>query len=91
MKPAIFLAPLLLLAACVPAEPPVVEEPPRDACGAPRYEVLIGQPATVLTDMTFPAGTRIIQPGSAVTMDFRPDRLNIEIGQNQRVEKVACY
>jgi len=41
--------------------------------------------------MTFPAGTRVINPGDAVTMDFRADRLNIEVGVNGRIDKIGCY
>ncbi len=83
------LAPLLMLAACVEPDPMV--NPPADACGAVKYEGLIGQPAKVLDNMTFPTGTRIIQPNAPVTMDFRPDRLNIEISNNGRIDKISCY
>lgn len=84
-------APLFVLMACVPAEetPPV--EMPKDECSASQYQGLVGQPASVLGSMNFPIGTRIIQPGSAVTMDYRPDRLNLEISTNQRIEKISCY
>ena len=34
---------------------------------------------------------RVINPGDAVTMDFRPDRLNIENGDDGRIEKFGCY
>ena len=81
--------PLLALAACV--EPPPVEEPDTDQCNAASLQGLVGQPGTVLRDMMLRAGTRVINPGDAVTMDFRPDRLNIEIGTSGRIEKVACY
>lgn len=85
------LAPVLLAVACVPEPAPAPEQPPVDQCNAARFEVLVGQSATVVKDMTFPANTRIIQPNSAVTMDYRPDRLNVEIGDNQRIAKVSCY
>lgn len=91
MKHLLLALPLLLLAGCVEPEPPVVEDPIPTECGAPGFQGLIGQPEAVLRNMQFPIGTRIIRPGTAVTMDFRPDRLNIEIGTNGRVEKVGCY
>ncbi|MBV0890750.1 hypothetical protein KTN05_02660 [Paracoccus sp. Z118] len=86
-----FLAlPLLALTACV--EPvPVVDEPDTDACKASSYQGLVGQPRTVLDTMLLPAGTRIIGPGDAVTMDYRIERLNVEIGTDSRIAKVACY
>lgn len=84
-------SPLLLLMACVPVEETPVVDTPKDECSASQYQGLVGQPAAALTSMNFPIGTRIIQPGSAVTMDYRPDRLNIEISTNQRIEKISCY
>ncbi len=81
-----------VLAACEPLPAPVTPvEPPADACGAAGYQGLIGQPRSVLAQMTFPIGTRQIGPNDAVTSDFRPDRLNIEYGRSERIEKVSCY
>ena len=45
----------------------------------------------MLASMMLPAGTRVIGPGDAVTMDFRHDRLNLEIGESGRIERIACY
>ena len=80
------------LAACepVPAPAPAPDLPPDD-CRASAFQGLIGQPVSVLTQMTFPLGTRQIGPDDAVTSDFRPDRLNIEYGRSGRIEKVSCY
>lgn len=76
-----------LLAACVqPAA-----EGAGDACGAAGYQGLLGQPEAVLRQMQFPASTRIIGPRDAVTDDYRIDRLNFEIGEGGRIEKIACY
>lgn len=83
------LIPLLALAACV--QPPAPAEPDTDQCKASEMQGLVGQPSTVLRDMMLRAGTRVINPGDPVTMDFRPDRMNIEIGATGRIEKVACY
>lgn len=33
---------------------------------------------------------RTIRPGDAVTMDFRPDRLNVEIGEDGRIKRLRC-
>ena len=80
-----------VLAACepMPVEPLPVEAP--DDCRASAYQGLVGQPVTVLAAMTFPIGTRQIGPDDAVTSDFRPDRLNIEYGRANRIERVSCY
>ena len=33
---------------------------------------------------------RAINPGDMVTQDFRPDRLNIEIGEDGRIKQFRC-
>ena len=50
-----------------------------------------GQPAEVARTLQLPAGTRIINPGDPVTRDLRRDRLNIEIGADGNIARVACY
>ncbi|HRO14639.1 MAG TPA: I78 family peptidase inhibitor [Paracoccus sp. (in: a-proteobacteria)] len=90
MKRILIALPLLALAACVePAAP--LPEPDTDACKASSYQGLVGQPGAVLKSMMLPAGSRVIEPGQPVTMDYRVDRLNIEIGTDGRIAKVACY
>ncbi|UXU75894.1 MULTISPECIES: I78 family peptidase inhibitor [unclassified Paracoccus (in: a-proteobacteria)] len=82
----------LLLAACLETEvPQPAPQPEADACRAGEFKVLVGQPRLVLRDMQLPQGTRIIGPRDAVTMDYRQDRLNFEIGADGRIAKVACY
>ncbi|MCU0854831.1 MAG: I78 family peptidase inhibitor [Rhodobacteraceae bacterium] len=93
-----FLALPVLLAACevqgtdlppigLPEAEPVAEA---DTCGAARYASLVGQPKAVVDRTTFPEGTRVILPGTAVTMDFRAERLNVLIDGNAAVERVYC-
>ncbi len=88
-----WIAFLVLLSACVPVVVPVPLPGPdlvEDACGAAGMQDLIGQRQSVLAAMTFPAPTRIIQPGMAVTMDYSAARLNIWIGKDGRIERVTC-
>ena len=33
---------------------------------------------------------RVIRPGQAVTMDFRSDRLNIEVDDKETVTRITC-
>ena len=88
-KIALLLPFTILLAACEPVPPP--EPEPADECGAAGYQGLVGQPKSVLDNMTFPLNTRVIGPDDAVTADLRLDRLNIEYAPNGRIEKVSCY
>lgn len=85
---ALALAAPLALAACLADEPDTM--PDEDQCGAAALQSLVGQPQAVLDAMTFPEGTRIIQPGMPVTMDYRPDRLNIQIGEDGLIKSVHC-
>lgn len=36
-----------------------------------------------------PKQTRIIEPGSMVTKDFNPDRLNVHVGEDGKVSHVV--
>jgi len=90
---ALKLAPLtLLLAACVaPAPQPLPDPmPPITACGAPELQGLLGQNAAVLQTMRFAGPMRLIRPGMAVTMDYAPNRLNIEVDADETITRVSC-
>lgn len=87
------LAPLaLLLAACVaPAPKPTPDPmPPITACGAGELQGLIGRSAAVLQTMRFAGPVRVIRPGMAVTMDYSPNRLNIEVDAREIITRVSC-
>jgi hypothetical protein len=87
---------MLFLAACwslpmpMPEPVPVPEGPDLARCGADALQGLVGQPATVLDSMKFAAPIRILRPGMAVTMDYSPDRLNIEIDAAEQIVRVQC-
>jgi len=73
------------LAGCVAAD-----EPDRNACGAAGMQALVGQGRAVLATMTLPAGTRVILPGMAITEDYGPQRLNINVREDGRIARVWC-
>ncbi|RJE82876.1 I78 family peptidase inhibitor [Paracoccus onubensis] len=81
------------LAACTPPEEsstaPVLDLP--QSCGADELQGLVGQPQSAVSSREFAPGTRIIGPEDPVTADYRGDRLNIEIGPDGNVAKVACF
>lgn len=67
----------------------------RDECGAGKLSGYLNQlPAQdTLAKIRAAAGhdrIRTIRPGDAVTMDMRPDRLNIEIGEDGRIKLFRC-
>ena len=80
---------LIALTACteVAPNPPTTGE---QTCGADPDSALIGQSADVLAAMIFPAPMRIIKPGMAITMDYNPDRLNIDIDKHNKISRVWC-
>jgi len=89
------LFPLLtLLGACAAAQqPPVVGA--GAVCKADGLADLVGRPATAElgAQALERAGARTlrwIQPGTAVTMDFRQDRLDIHLDDHNLVKQLTC-
>ena len=60
----------------------------RNTCGARAYRDKIG---TSVVDMQVPASARVIAPGTAVTEDFRPNRLNIITDAGGAIIALQCY
>lgn len=99
MKPVILTAALipLTLAACASrqASEPSLPSEPVTACRADKVQSLLGQPLTpTLTKQAQERATartvRVIRPGQAVTMDYRTDRLNIELDSTDRITALRC-
>ena len=82
------LSPLVLAACVTEATPPT--DPMAASCGADGLQGLVGQHRSVLAAMTFRSPVRVIEPGMAVTMDFSPSRLNIELDATGRITRVYC-
>ena len=75
------------------AQPSV--EPAADECGANKLGDYVNQlPTSDAMDKIRAAighdRIRTINPGDAVTMDMRPDRLNIEVGKDGRIKLFRC-
>lgn len=95
------LAALALLAGCtgpagpcnISAEPAL--RPATDECGAAglgRY-LDVSPTGEIKTAIAAAAGDRPIRyiaPGDAVTMDFVPARLNVELGDDGRITRFRC-
>ncbi len=99
---ALVLALPLALAACDPAsvapggpgsEPPILPAlppPDQDTCDANRYVSQIGQPATSLERLMILGPVRVIRPDTAVTMDFREDRINFYVDGSGLITNILC-
>ena len=69
---------------------PSVPPPQSDTCGAGPYARLVGQDATALERELILRQVRVIRPGQAVTQDFRPVRLNFEVGGSGQIARIFC-
>ena len=80
---------LIALAGCTATEPPL---PPQleDTCGARQFADLIGKDATTLERVLLLGPVRVIRPGDAVTMDYRPDRVNFKISDDETIRAIDC-
>lgn len=76
----------VLLAGCAGGTSGGVRE---DACGASGYQGLIGKS---LASVTLPAfsDARYIGPDSAVTKDYRLDRINFYLDDQGVITRIAC-
>lgn len=81
------IASVLLMAACVmPVEIPLTDT----NCTAEDYQSLIGEPFSAVDSLITAENVRILRPGQMATMDYLPDRLNIELDHNDRTSRVYC-
>lgn len=92
------------LTACSATTPPEPAAPPMPSeediasgktCGADQLGDYIGQPASddVIAAIQAWRGdkaVRVLRPGSVMTMDFRPDRLNINVDKDGRITSFKC-
>lgn len=72
------------------APPPPVAE----ACDATAAQAYVGKPADAVAEQARTAvganTVRILGPNQAATMDFRPDRLNLETDATGIILKARC-
>ena len=90
----------LFLAGCGTLDGPTHSEsieplPAADDCGAAilghyLHKLASAETMTSIRSVVAHDRIRAISPGDAVTMDFRADRLNIEIGADGRIQHFRC-
>ncbi|MCC5973726.1 MAG: hypothetical protein JJT81_06695 [Rubellimicrobium sp.] len=69
---------------------PVLPPPADDTCNANARVMLVGQPASALERVEIVAPVRVIRPNTAVTMDFREDRINFYVDDNGLITNILC-
>ena len=97
MRPVLMAFPLLL-AACAPVNGGAETPPPEHgagACNADKAQGFVGQQGTVevaaqARDAAGASTIRWLRPGMAVTMDYRTDRLNIELDAGDKIISIRC-
>jgi hypothetical protein len=83
----------LVLAACATPIPPTNISPA--ACNAEAARWAIGRAPDEATverarTETGSKSVRVLKPGTAATMDFRPDRLNIDVNDRGAITGLRC-
>jgi len=59
-------------------------------CGAESLQHLVGQPHNAIDTETVSGPVRILPPGAMMTMDYRLDRLNVELSENDQITRIWC-
>jgi|SaaInlV_120m_DNA_3_1039746.scaffolds.fasta_scaffold00604_7 uncharacterized lipoprotein YajG len=97
MKKLFAIAPFFFLAACeMPVSTPTSPRGPAlpaitdDTCNANQYGSLIGQDVTALERVMILDLVRVIRPNQAVTLDFRPERINFKVGPAGAITSINC-
>jgi len=93
---------LLVLAGCAPATPPAEgnqmpkeQVPQGGGCDAAKAQSLVGEPesAAIAEQARQKSGARTVRwlrPGQIVTMEYRDDRLNLEVDAQGKIIKIRC-
>lgn len=67
-----------------------ISRPPPDTCQMSAHQYLVGTAGAEIDRTALPPLTRVICHDCAVTMDYRAERLNIELGPDGEVVRLRC-
>jgi hypothetical protein len=93
LKAAIAASALLALGGCLIIDADSDEirvDRGQKACKAGNYQYLIGTPVSEIDRSKLPAAFRVICHNCPATMDYREDRLSIQLGPDSKVLTAAC-
>ena len=72
------------------ATAPLPPADPVDDCEASGVQDLIGKDRAAISGMRFAHPLRVIEHGQPVTMDFNPQRLNIQLARSGKITAITC-
>lgn len=78
------------LAGCVPDEKSAEPDASALNCGKAELAHLVGDPVESYDFKALDQDVRILPPGSVMTMDHRPDRLNVDVDGEDRITRLWC-
>lgn len=83
---------LIALANCGTPEParPTLPSPEQDTCNVRQHAALIGQDVTALEKVLILGQVRVIRPETAVTLDYRAERVNFYITAGDQIARITC-
>lgn len=90
MRRLLMLAPIAALAACQNTPEPVTNADLTPNCQAEQFQQLVGKSADALNNVTLPAGVRILRPNMPATLDYRSNRMNVVIDEQNKIERINC-
>ena len=97
-SPAIAVLPLALIACTTPepVEPaPPIRKPMEGVCDASALQEHLGHTASeksgaILLELSGARSLRWVPPRTAVTMDYRPDRLTVGYDDDMKITRISC-
>jgi len=95
MRSAVLAA--LTLTACAAQETPAPQAglhdftAAGDACGASAYARLVGERWGETHQAALPADARIIRHDAANTLEYAPQRINVMLAADGRIEAIGCF
>jgi len=67
-----------------------ISRPAPDTCEMAAHQNLIGMDGSAIDQTSLPANSRVVCHECAVTLDYRADRLNVELGPDGKVVRLRC-
>jgi hypothetical protein len=59
-------------------------------CGAESLQHLVGQSRDAFDAEAIDGPVRVLPPGAMMTMDYRRDRLNVELSEDDQITRIWC-